>query len=100
MHVFCMHQRVKICKEWREGEWSWRHCKGTRHCKGSTQTRQLVHGDANRALIWAWFASPRIARSKCVGPLGWVFPAPVKNGPNHMLAFRLCRAIGDALKDA
>jgi hypothetical protein len=41
-----------------------------------------VHGDANRAQIWAAFASPRIGRSKCVEPLGWVFPDPSQNRTN------------------
>jgi hypothetical protein len=31
-----------------------------------------VHADAFAPQIWAAFASPRIGRSFCVGPLGWV----------------------------
>jgi hypothetical protein len=45
----------------------------------SPRTARSVHGDANRTQIWAAFASPRTARSKCVGPLGWVFPGPSQN---------------------
>jgi hypothetical protein len=65
--------------------------------EGHARTSWSVRGDANRAQILAAFPSLRTPRSKCVGPLGALFPSPIKIGPNRMTAVRLHRAVRDAL---
>jgi hypothetical protein len=91
--------RVKICGEWREWKWYWRHQQGegatTR--EDSMRTHCTVRDDAFRAQIWVTFASPLTTRSKCVGPLGWVFLAPVSLEAKQMTAIRLRRAVEDSL---
>jgi hypothetical protein len=43
------------------------------------RTARSICGGAYHAQIWAAFASPRTARPKYIGPLGWVFPVPDQN---------------------
>jgi hypothetical protein len=44
--------------------------------KDSARPPRVVRGNAFRIQIWTLFALSRTCRSKCVRPMGWVFPGP------------------------